>query len=149
MNNLTLLNLSVLVLVSPLALLAADASKPNIFIILADDLGYGDVGCYGAKKIKTPNVDRLAREGVRFTDAHSPASVCLPSRYGLLSGRYPWRLHRKGNDYHVERDRMNIASMLKTQGYRSAAIGKWHLGYGKDWNQPPITGPLEELGTVF
>lgn len=131
-------------LLAPLAVLHAGSEPgPNILIILADDLGFGDVGCYGATKIKTPNIDRLAREGRRFTDAHSPASVCSPSCYGLLSGRYPWRLHQKNNDYHLEHDRMNIASMLKTRGYRSAAIGKWHLGYGKDWNHPPITGPLE------
>lgn len=128
-----------LALGSPLS--ASD--KPNIIFILADDLGYGDVGCYGATKIKTPNIDRLAQEGLRFTDAHSPASVCSPSRYGLLSGRSPWRLHRMGNDYNLEQKRMNIASMLKAQGYRSAAIGKWHLGYSKDWNKLPITGPLE------
>lgn len=140
------LTLLTALLLAPLASLhAADApsQKPNVIVILADDLGYGDVVCYGATKIKTPNIDRLASDGMRFTDAHSPASVCSPSRYGLLSGRYPWRLHRKGNDYHIEHDRMNIASMLKTQGYRSAAIGKWHLGYSKDWNQLPITGPLE------
>jgi arylsulfatase A-like enzyme len=131
-------------LLAPLAALhAADAPKPNLIVILADDLGYGDVGCYGATRIKTPNIDRLAREGMKFSDAHSPASVCSPSRYGLLSGRYPWRLHQTGNDYHLEQDRMNIASMLKSQGYRSAAIGKWHLGYSADWNQLPITGPLE------
>ena len=141
--NHTITLLTALLLAPLAALHAADAPKPNIIIILADDLGYGDVGCYGATKIKTPNIDRLAREGMRFTDAHSPASVCSPSRYGLLSGRYPWRLHQKGNDYHLEQDRMNIASMLKTQGYRSAAIGKWHLGYSTDWNQLPITGPLE------
>jgi arylsulfatase A len=135
--------LAALPLVPLAALHAADQPKPNIVIILADDLGYGDVGCYGATKINTPNIDRLAREGRRFTDAHSPASVCSPSRYGLLSGRYPWRLHQKNNDYHLEQDRLNIASMLKMQGYRSAAIGKWHLGYSKDWNRLPITGPLE------
>jgi arylsulfatase A-like enzyme len=138
------LTLLIAALLAPLAALrAADEPKPNIIVILADDLGYGDVGCYGATKIKTPNIDRLASEGRRFTDAHSPASVCSPSRYGLLSGRYPWRLHQKNNDYHLEQDRMNVASMLKTQGYRSAAIGKWHLGYSKDWNKEPITGPLE------
>jgi arylsulfatase A-like enzyme len=125
------------------SLCAAEPAKPNIVIILADDLGYGDLSCYGATKFKTPNIDRLAREGVRFTDAHSPASVCSPSRYGLLTGRSPWRLHRKGNEYRLDQNRMNLASLLKTQGYRSAAIGKWHLGYGDDWNQPPITGPLE------
>ena len=141
----TIVLLSALLLAPSAALHAAasEPGKPNIVVILADDLGYGDVGCYGATKIRTPNIDRLARDGRRFTDAHSPASVCSPSRYGLLSGRYPWRLHRKGNDYHLEQDRMNIASLLKTQGYRSAAIGKWHLGYSADWNQLPITGPLE------
>ena len=135
-------------LLAPLAVLqAADspkpAVKPNIIVILADDLGWGDVGCYGATKIKTPHIDRLAREGMKFTDAHTAASFCSPSRYGLMTGRYPWRLHLKGNDYSLEPGRLTMASMLKTQGYRSAAIGKWHLGYSKDWNQPPITGPLE------
>ena len=66
-------------------------SVPNIVFILADDLGYGDVGCYGATKVKTPNIDRLAREGIRFTDAHATSSTCTPSRYGLLTGEYPWR----------------------------------------------------------
>ena len=117
--------------------------KPNIVIILADDLGYGDVGCYGATKIKTPNIDRLARQGMKFTDAHTAASVCSPSRYGLMTGRSPWRLHKKGNGYSLEPGRMTMASLLKTNGYRSAAIGKWHLGYSKDWNKLPITGPLE------
>lgn len=78
---------------------ADEPSKPNIVIILADDLDYGDVGCYGATKIKTPNIDRLAREGMKFTDAHTAASVCSPSRYGLMTGRSPWRLHKKGNGY--------------------------------------------------
>jgi len=79
-------------LLAPLASLdAAEATKPNILIILADDLGYGDVGCYGATKIKTPHIDRLAREGMKFTDAHAPSSVCTPTRYGLLTGRYSWR----------------------------------------------------------
>jgi arylsulfatase A len=141
--NATLRLLAALSVVSLAALRAADEPRPNIIVILADDLGYGDVGCYGATKIKTPHIDRLASEGRRFTDAHSPASVCSPSRYGLLSGRYPWRLHQKNNDYHLEQDRLNLASMLKTRGYHTAAIGKWHLGYGKDWNKVPITGPLE------
>ncbi|MCX7006203.1 MAG: arylsulfatase [Kiritimatiellaeota bacterium] len=139
----TIALLAALLLAPPAELRAADAPKPNLVIILADDLGYGDVGCYGATKIKTPNIDRLAREGMRFTDAHTAASVCSPSRYGLMTGRSPWRLHRKGNDYNLEPGRMTMASLLKAQGYRSAAIGKWHLGYSKDWNTPPITGPLE------
>jgi arylsulfatase A-like enzyme len=137
--------LTALLLVPLAALHAADAPKqrPNIIVILADDLGYGDVGCYGAMKIKTPNIDRLAREGIRFTDAHTAASICSPSRYGLMTGRYPWRLHRRGNDYNLESGRLTMAALLKAQGYRSAAIGKWHLGYSKDWNKPPIKGPLE------
>ncbi len=118
-------------------------AKPNIVIILADDLGYGDVSCYGATKIKTPNIDRLARQGMKFTDAHTAATVCSPSRYGLMTGRSPWRLHKKGNGYSLEAGRMTMASLLKTNGYQSAAIGKWHLGYSKDWNKLPITGPLE------
>ena len=121
----------------------APPQHPNIIVIMADDLGYGDLGCYGATKIKTPHIDRLAREGMRFTDAHSPASVCSPSRYGLMTGRYPWRLHQQGNDYHLEPGRLTLAALLKDRGYRAAAIGKWHLGYSKDWNRPPITGPLE------
>lgn len=121
----------------------APPSRPNIVIILADDLGYGDVSCYAATKIKTPNIDRLASEGMRFTDAHTAASVCSPSRYGLITGRSPWRLHKKGNGYSLEPGRMTLASLLKANGYHSAAIGKWHLGYSKDWNKLPITGPLE------
>ena len=119
------------------------ALPPNIVIIFADDLGYGDVGCYGATKIQTPNIDALARDGMKFTDAHSAASLCSPSRYGLMTGYSPWRLHKKGNGYRLSRDRMTIASFLQGQGYTSAAIGKWHLGYSKDWNKLPITGPLE------
>ncbi len=124
---------------------AADpvGAKPNLIVILADDLGYGDIGCFGATKIKTPNIDRLARQGMRFTDAHTAATVCSPSRYGLMTGQSPWRLHKKGNGYSLDPRRMTMASLLKTHGYRSAAIGKWHLGYSKDWNQLPITGPLE------
>ena len=118
--------------------------QPNIVLIYADDLGYGDVSCFGASMIKTPNIDKLATQGMKFTDAHAAASLCSPSRYGLLTGTAPWRLHKKGNGYRLPADRMNLASFLGTQGYRSAAIGKWHLGYSKDWNKLPITGPLEK-----
>lgn len=122
----------------------ADAQQqpPNIVIIFADDLGYGDLSCYGATKIATPNMDRLAREGMKLTDAHSAASLCSPSRYGLLTGRSPWRLHKKGNGYRLKIGQKTIASFLKDAGYKSAAIGKWHLGYSKNWNAP-IKGPLE------
>lgn len=125
------------------AFVSAAERNPNIVIIMADDLGYGDLSCYGATKIKTPNIDRLASQGMRFTNAHSAASICSPSRYGLVTGRYPWRLHKKGNGYKIEPGRMTIASLVKGEGYRTAAIGKWHLGYGRDWEKPLSPGPLE------
>lgn len=126
---------------------AADASreKPNIVLILADDLGYGSVGCYGADPalVRTPAMDRLAREGIRFTDASTPASVCSPTRYGLLMGRYPWRTRMKygvvnvGDPLLPDPDRMSLAHWLQQRGYRTAAIGKWHLGYGAKSRQKP------------
>lgn len=119
------------------------AGKPNIIFIYADDLGYGDVSCYGATMIDTPNIDKLATQGMKFTDAHAAASLCSPSRYGLLTGHSPWRLHKKGNGYRIPPDRLTLGSFLQTQGYQTAAIGKWHLGYSKDWNKLPITGPME------
>lgn len=121
----------------------AEKAQPNIILILADDLGYGDLSCYGATKIQTPNIDRLAKEGMKMSDAHSAASLCSPSRYGVMTGRAPWRLQKKGNGYRLEEGQVTMASFLKEQGYVSAAIGKWHLGYSKDWNKLPITGPLE------
>jgi len=110
--------------------------KPNIVFIMADDLGYGDLGCYGGTRIPTPNIDRLAREGVRFTDAHASSALCTPSRYSVLTGRYCWRTAlKKGVLWHfdpplLEPDRPTVASMLKRHGYATAAIGKWHLGLG-------------------
>ncbi len=112
---------------------------PNIVFIMADDMGYGDVGCYGAEKIKTPNMDRLAAEGVRFTDAHTPSAVCTPTRYGVLTGRYCWRTKlKKGvlwSGYEallIDSDRMTVASLLKSKGYATASVGKWHLGFGSE-----------------
>jgi arylsulfatase A len=132
---------------------AARQPKPNVVIILADDLGYGDLSCYGATKVQTPNLDRLARQGVRFTNAYTPSSVCSPTRYGLMTGRYCWRtsLQRQvlnvNAPLHIETSRFNLASLFKKHGYTSAAIGKWHLGYGDgpgvDWNKPLKPGPLE------
>jgi len=114
------------------------AVKPNILVILADDLGYGDVHCYNPEhgKIPTPNLDRLAAEGMRFTDAHSSSGVCSPSRYSLLTGRYHWRSGKAGivsvfGTPMIAPDRMTLASLLRQHGYRTAAIGKWHLGW--DW----------------
>ena len=134
---------------------AAPPSKPNILIILADDLGYGSMTCYGAnpKFIQTPSCDRLSREGVRFTDATTPASVCSPTRYGLLTGRYCWRTSLKYevlgmySPLHIEKNRLTLPSMLKTAGYRTAAIGKWHLGFGTTepvkYTEPLRPGPLD------
>ena len=112
-------------------------AQPNVVLILADDMGYGDVACYNPQsKISTPNMDRLAAAGMRFTDAHSPSSVCTPSRYGILTGRYSWRTDLKRGVFFnyehplIETNRMTIASMLQDKGYRTACIGKWHLGLG-------------------
>jgi arylsulfatase A-like enzyme len=111
---------------------------PNIIYILADDLGYGDVSIYNSdSKIQTPNIDKLANEGMRFTDAHSPSSVCTPTRYGILTGRYCWRSElprgvlRGYGESLLEKDRITIASLLKDQDYTTGVVGKWHLGL--DW----------------
>lgn len=126
----------------------SQVSQPNIVIILADDLGYGDVQCYNPErgKIPTPNIDRLATQGMRFTDAHTSSGVCSPTRYTLLTGRYHWRTRlQSGIVGYMERpliapDRLTIAGLVKQHGYRTAAIGKWHLGW--DWNIPTEQRPL-------
>lgn len=131
------------------------SDRPNIVIILADDLGYGSVGAYGADPalIRTPHIDRLAKEGMRFTDGNTPSSVCTPTRYSLLTGRYCWRSRLEFevtgvfDPLLIETDRPTLSSFLKGQGYRTAAIGKWHLGYGQtgrtDYTKPLAPGPLE------
>ncbi len=124
------------------SLLAAE--RPNIVIILSDDYGYGSAGCYGANPdlVRTPNIDRLATEGRRFTDANTTSSVCSPTRYSLLTGRYCWRTSLKYEvlstfaPLHIETTRLNMASMLKGLGYRTASVGKWHLGYGTADDSP-------------
>ena len=127
-------------------------AKPNIILILADDLGYGDVACYGATQVKTPNIDRLAAEGRRFTDAHSASAVCTPSRYALLTGEYAFRKNIWGpvmnpSPLIIDPSRATLASMLHGQGYATACFGKWHLGFGSkpnpDWNADLKPGPLE------
>lgn len=139
------------VLAGPLHVAAGSPARPNIVLINADDLGYGDVGCYGATKLKTPNIDRLAREGRRFTDAHASSAVCSPSRFGLLTGQYPLRKNFWGptnlyQELTIATDQPTLASVLKSAGYATAIIGKWHLGFGRertDWNKPLVPGPLE------
>jgi arylsulfatase A-like enzyme len=130
----------------------AAQERPNIVLILADDLGWGDLGCYNREsKIPTPNLDRFAGQGVRFTDMHSPSSVCTPTRYGILTGRYCWRSRLKNGVLQgyspnlIEADRPTIASTLKAAGYYTAGVGKWHLGFGNrektDYEQPLEPGP--------
>lgn len=115
----------------------AQNKKPNIIYILTDDLGYGDVKVYNNEgKINTPNIDKLARQGMRFTDAHSPSGVCTPTRYSIMTGRYPWRSQRPVGVLNgfsrplMENDRATVASLLKENGYNTAVVGKWHLGLG-------------------
>ncbi len=147
-----------LLLTPPAELYANDtpkpAAKPNVLVILADDLGYGDVRCYNRERgrIPTPNIDKLAAQGMRFTDGHSSSGVCSPSRYTLLTGRYHWRTRlQKGivgvfGEPLIAPDRMTIGSLAKQQGYRTACIGKWHLGW--DWpiskQQRPLLTPESE-----
>src|SRR6476646_9678807 len=120
---------------------------------MTDDLGYGDLGCYGATKVKTPNVDRLAAAGIRFTDGHCTAATCTPSRYALLTGEYAWR--KKGTGILpgdapliIDPDRATLPSVLRTAGYMTGCVGKWHLGLGArgakvDWNGEIKPRPLE------
>jgi arylsulfatase A len=149
----------VLTVVLTVALAAAKvqaaSSRPNIIVILADDFGWGSLGCYGAPEaLRTPNIDRLAREGRRFTQAYAPGSVCSPTRYGLLTGRYYWRTSVKDGEVlpgnaplHIEPKRLTLASLCKSQNYRTAAFGKWHLGMSSaridDWSGELRPGPLE------
>lgn len=126
---------------------AVAAAKPNIVIILVDDMGYGDPGCYNAQsKIATPNIDRLAQEGMRFTDAHAPGPLCHPSRYGLITGRYPFRtdITLWPKQPLIAEGQVTIASLLKTQGYHTAMVGKWHLGFHEQgYDQPLRGGPVD------
>ncbi len=132
------------------------SSKPNIVIILADDFGYGSSNCYGAPKtlLRTPHIDRLAAEGMRFTDANTPGSVCSPTRYALLTGRYAWRgrlkygvLQPPEGGLLIEETLYTLPAFLKDHGYQTAQIGKWHLGYTNQYNvedlsaQPLVPGP--------
>lgn len=131
----------------------AAGPKPNILLIYADDLGYGDVGCYGAKAVQTPNVDRLAKEGLRFTSGYCAAATCTPSRYALMTGEYAFR--KKGTGILpgdaamiVPTNRATLPSLMQKAGYATGIVGKWHLGLGQggaliDWNGEIKPGPRE------
>jgi arylsulfatase A-like enzyme len=131
--------------------------KPNVVFILVDDLGYGDISCYGATKVHTPNIDKLASEGRMFTDAHSASAVCTPSRYALLTGQYPYLANNgKGvwgplsitSELIIDTNDLTIADIFKKKGYATAAIGKWHLGFKSgtnDWKGALRPGP-QDLG---
>ncbi|MBH53610.1 MAG: hypothetical protein CMI18_04605 [Opitutaceae bacterium] len=132
-------------------------SKPNVVIILADDLGYTDVGAFGAELIATPHIDKLAKEGMRFTRAYTPCSVCSHTRYGLLTGRYYWRSKQHpetkviqgGQGLAIEKGRETLGTLFKKKRYATGIIGKWHLGFGEfknfeqqyDWTADKKIGP--------
>lgn len=134
---------------------AEPKSPPNVIVILSDDVGWGDLGCYGSTQIKTPHLDALAREGMRFTDAHASAAVCTPTRYSMLTGQYSWRVNAIGLNKGVANgaspllipvSAVTLPKILKNAGYRTGAVGKWHLGFGNskpDYNQDLSPGPLE------
>jgi arylsulfatase A len=143
----------VFVSLAPFRGYAAQKAQPNVVFIMADDLGYGDLSCYGATHFETPATDRLAKQGMRFTDAHSPSAVCTPTRYAVLTGRYAWRTWMKnwvlqGNHpLLVETNRLTMGKLFQNAGYTTGCVGKWHLGWGTDlktdFNGEVKPGPLE------
>lgn len=145
-------NLLLLVAANLVTTLVSAQPKPNIIVIYADDLGYGDLGCYGATKIQTPHLDQLARQGIRFTNAHATSATCTPSRYALMTGQYPWRKQGTGvlpgdAALIIPTDKTTLPKIFQQAGYKTAIVGKWHLGLGnavqKNWNAAIQPGPLE------
>lgn len=132
----------------PHMVMAGDVEKPNVVLIYADDIGYGDLGWLGATTVNTPNVNTLADEGIRFTNCHSTSSVSTPSRYGMLTGMYPWRVAGTGiapgdAAMIIKPEQYTIADMFKKSGYTTAAIGKWHLGLGGERGKQEWNGKIE------
>jgi len=142
-------------MLASVALAEPTPPPPNVIVILSDDVGWGDVGCFGATRIKTPNIDRLAKVGMRFTDAHASAAVCTPTRYSVLTGQYSWRRDAVGLNKGVANGDSpllipvggtTLPGIMKKAGYRTGAVGKWHLGFGTstpDYNKDLSPGPLE------
>jgi arylsulfatase A-like enzyme len=133
-------------------LTAIAQQKPNVVLVYTDDLGYGDLSCYGAKNVKTPNIDRIAKTGTRFTNAHATSATCTPSRFSLITGTYAWR--KKGTGIApgdaaliIPTDKVTLPSILQKSGYTTGVVGKWHLGLGSeggpDWNNEIKPGPIE------
>lgn len=125
------------------------ASKPHVLIILVDDMGYGDPGCYNSEsKIATPNIDSLARDGMRFTDAHASGPLCHLSRYGLMTGQYPFRANpnKWRQQPTIDADRMTLPGLMKSAGYSTAMVGKWHLGFKEDGYDKPLPGGPADRG---
>lgn len=154
MKRVTLIICALLSGIGVTAFPAASPPPANVVLILADDLGFGDTGVYGTTKIPTPNVDRLGRQGLRFTDAHTTSATCTPSRYSLLTGEYPWRKSGTGvlpgnAPLIIDPKRTTLATVFQRAGYRTGVVGKWHLGLGgtngADWNGDIAPGP-NELG---
>ena len=134
----------------------SSVKRPNIIIMYADDLGFGDIGCYGAATIPTPNLDRLCADGLKFHNGYATAATCTPSRYSLLTGSYPWRNPRgqilAGDaPLIIAPDTPTLPGLLRQAGYATGCIGKWHLGLGRgdlDWNDDISATPLDTLAVM-
>lgn len=154
MNKIALLSLAAVAVSgfkADLSAVPASPERPNVIVLIADDLGYGDLSCYGAEAIRTPNMDRLASRGIRFTRGYAASATSSPSRYALLTGMYPWRNNVRilpgDSPLIIPTGRPTLATLFRDAGYATAAVGKWHLGLGettqKNWNKPIVPGPRE------